>query len=700
MARRSADSIAFNVLELLASEAPAAEVAELVEQARRGCESAREREALCRIEQLGLSIRSQSQRRRRREAGLTALADTARDLALPYELDSLLRVITRRARLLLGADLSCLTTTEPPGGEPGPGPVRIRTTDGTCGSLRAGLAVPDGFGLGGGVPADPGPFWTPDYLADERIRRSPVVDATIRAEGLRAVMAVPLGHRGRPFGTLYVAERAVRYFTTDEISLMAALGDLAGVAIEKARLLERASRAPAGPPVRPVDPADPADRSDGANRSDDTDRADPAGELAEVHRSLVDLALSGRDPHALVRDAGRRLDLGLRVYASDGTVLASAGELPELDEPTVLATAVDTHAAGRPLRLAGPLWAAPVRAGSTDLGTLLARPSDRRAERAAEFCQSVAQALAVALLLEGERSAAPARPVRDELLDELLSNPQRPPQQLAARAHRLGIDLSAEHVLVVARPEGEAQGRTATWAGLYAHRMGGLKRVHNGRAVLLLPGADPGRAARAVAEELTPLLGLPVTVGAAGPVCDPTSVLHGYREALRCLDAMTSLGAVGRAASARELGFVGVLLADNHDIDGFIESAVGPVLDYDRQRLTELTRTLQAWFETGNSPTHAAQRLHVHPNTVARRLERIGELLGPDWLKPERSFEIQLALKLCRVRRVLLDRNTRNTRDGREGRDGRDSPDTLDARDVRDARDPSDTRNGHPGPGG
>ncbi|MFJ8435171.1 helix-turn-helix domain-containing protein [Kitasatospora sp. NPDC094019] len=650
MTRRSADSIAFNVLELLASEAPAAQLAELVEQARRSCETAREREAIGRIEQLGLSIRSRSQQRRRREAGLAALADTARDLALPYELDSLLRVITRRARLLLGTDVSCLTTAEPAGGDSAPGPVRIRTTDGPSGSLRIGLAVPDGFGLGGGVPAAPGPFWTPDFLADERIRRSPVVDGAIRAEGLRAVMAVPLGHRARPFGTLYVAERAVRYFTTDEISLMAALGDLAGVAIEKARLLERAARtSPAAAPARTGGPA-PVGTA-GA--------ADSPTDLAEAHRALVDLALSGRDPHALVRDAGRRLGLGLRVYASDGTVLASTGELPELDGPTVLATVVDTHAAGRPVRLAGPLWAAPVRAGSTDLGTLLARPTGRGADLAAEFCQSVAQAVAVALLLEGQRSAAPVRHVGDELLDELLSSPQRPPRQLDVRARRLGIDLSAAHVLVVARPEGEAQGRTATWAGLYAHRMSGLKRVHNGRAVLLLPGSDPGRAARAVAEELTPLLGLPVTVGAAGPVSDPTSVFHGYQEALRCLDAMTSLGAVGRAASARELGFVGVLLADNHDVEGFIESAVGPVLDYDRQRLTELTRTLQAWFDTGNSPTHAAQRLHVHPNTVARRLERIGELLGPDWLKPERSFEIQLALRLSRVRRTLLDRGTR-----------------------------------------
>ncbi|MET9397430.1 helix-turn-helix domain-containing protein [Kitasatospora sp. NPDC002965] len=639
MTRRSADSIAFNVLELLASEAPAAQLAELVEQARKSCESPREREALGRIEQLGLSIRTQSQRRRRREAGLAALADTARDLALPYDLDGLLTVITRRARLLLGADVACLTTTDEEHGQ-----VRIRTTDGPTGALAVGLPLPDGFGLGAGVLADPAPFWTPDYLLDERIRHSPAIDETIRAEGLHAVMAVPLGHRAHPFGVLYVAERTVRRFTADEISLMAALGDLAGVAVEKARLLEEASR-PA--------PVPEPDRT--------------AGELAAVHRALVDLALSGGDPHALVRDAGRRLDLGLRVYATDGTVVASFGDLPELDEPTVVATALDTHAAGRPVRLAGPLWAAPVCAGSTDLGTLLARPADGRADLAAESCQGLAQAVAVALLLESGRAAGhtgPAGQVRDELLDELLASPQRPPQQLALRARRLGIDLSTAHVLVVARPEGEAQGKAATWANLYAHRMSGLKRVHNGRAVLLLPGSDPGTAARAVSDELTPLLGIPVTVSAAGPVSDPTSVFHGYQEALRCLDAMTSLGAVGRAASVRELGFVGVLLADNHDIEGFIESAVGPVLDYDRQRLTELTRTLQAYFETGNSPTHAAQQLHVHPNTVARRLDRIGELLGPDWQKPERAFEIQLALKLCRVRRVLLDRAVRKDRPG------------------------------------
>jgi DNA-binding PucR family transcriptional regulator len=102
-----------------------------------------------------------------------------------------------------------------------------------------------------------------------------------------------------------------------------------------------------------------------------------------------------------------------------------------------------------------------------------------------------------------------------------------------------------------------------------------------------------------------------------------------------------------------ELGFLGVLLSDSPDVEGFINATVGPVLDYDRLRSTELARTLDAYYETGCSPTHSAKSLHVHPNTVARRLERVCELLGPDWQQPERSLDIQLALRLFRMRHLL-----------------------------------------------
>ncbi|MGA5701790.1 helix-turn-helix domain-containing protein [Peterkaempfera bronchialis] len=644
MTRGPADTVAFNVLELLASEAPVAQFEELVEGARRRCTSSEDLETLQRLKQLGLSIRTQSKRRKQREAGLSALVDTARDLAMPYDLDTLLKVITRRARLLLGVDMSYISFPDDEHGY-----IYIRTSDGHTSTLSVGLRLPDGSGLGSSVLASPAPFWTADYLVDERIPHSPVIDEVVRAEGLHAIMGVPLSHRTRPFGVLYVADRNVRHFTTDEIALMSSLGDLAGVAIEKARLLDQSTATVSALELQ-------SSRTEAGLQE--------VRELSDIHHLLISLALSGGDPHALGREASRQLDAGVRVYAFDGTLLATAGELPRPDEDTVVSATMDAHAAHSPIRLPGGLWAAPISAGTANLGTLLLRPALPQSDRGEQISRLVAQAMAVPLLLESNRAATAVGHVRDELLDELLSNQQRPPQQLALRARRLGIDLSTPHVLVIARPEGEARGKVATWASLYAHRMGGLKRVDNGRAVLLLPGTDPGAAARAVSEELTSLLGHPVTVSAAGPASDPTSVFHSYHEALRYLDAMTSLGAVGRSASARELGFIGVLLADNHDVEGFIDSTIGPVLDYDQQRLTELARTLDAYFETGNSPTYASQKLHVHPNTVARRLERISELLGPEWQKPERAFEIQLALKLSRIRRILLDRTPRSAEDG------------------------------------
>ncbi|WP_344407544.1 helix-turn-helix domain-containing protein, partial [Dactylosporangium fulvum] len=149
------------------------------------------------------------------------------------------------------------------------------------------------------------------------------------------------------------------------------------------------------------------------------------------------------------------------------------------------------------------------------------------------------------------------------------------------------------------------------------------------------------------------LLGALVTIGAAGPASGAAALAAGHREALRCIDALTALDLTGPGASRRELGFLGVLMSGRQGVDTFVDAVLGPVLDHDRRRFTDLTRTLDAYFEAGGSPTNAAERLHVHPNTVARRLERVKELLGPDWQRPVKALDVQLALRLFRLRDTL-----------------------------------------------
>lgn len=141
-----------------------------------------------------------------------------------------------------------------------------------------------------------------------------------------------------------------------------------------------------------------------------------------------------------------------------------------------------------------------------------------------------------------------------------------------------------------------------------------------------------------------------VTVGASSPVAapagDPGPIAGAYEQARRCLDALRLLGRSGQGAAAQDLGFLGLLLADPSDIDGFVRRTMGEVVEYDRKRGTDLVRTLDAYFASGMSPARTKDDLHVHVNTVAQRLERIGRLLGPDWQSPGRALEIQLALRL------------------------------------------------------
>ncbi|MGH3310608.1 MAG: PucR family transcriptional regulator, partial [Streptomyces sp.] len=133
------------------------------------------------------------------------------------------------------------------------------------------------------------------------------------------------------------------------------------------------------------------------------------------------------------------------------------------------------------------------------------------------------------------------------------------------------------------------------------------------------------------------------------PAARQGAVAAAYPEARRCADALRLLGRAGQGAAAEDFGFLGMLLTDARDVGGFVRRTLGPVLDYDARRGTDLVATMDAYFACGMSPARAKDELHVHVNTVAQRLERVARLLGDDWQSPERALETQLALRLHRL---------------------------------------------------
>ncbi len=615
-------------LELLLRDAPAMEYETPVLRARAAGEDPERIAELERAKVLALRVRGVLERRRRREAELAALYQTASDLAALRDLDSVLRAIVRRARRLLDTDVAYLTLHDPERGD-----TYMRVTDGSISAAFQRVRLPMGAGLGGLVAQTATPYATANYTTDQRFRHTAEIDYAVGDEGLVAILGVPLRLGPRVIGVLFAANRSERPFAPEEVALLGSLADHAAIAIDSARLLQETRAA-----LEELDAKSRLLREHMAA----VERA------AEAHDRLADLVLQGGGIEQVAAAVTDVLGGSLLVLDSDGHQLACAGAPVRIGR-TVLAEALAAaRETGRAVRR-GSHSVAAVVAGSEHLGSLvLERATDlddadqRILERAA---------LVTALLLLFRRSVAEAESrVRGDLLDDLLTAPTRDPDGLRERARRLGTDLDRAHSVIVTSADGAHRQRLAAALAHLAATRGGLAGRHAGHQVLLLPEADPGTAARTVARQLRTAVGCPVTAGAGGPASGPQAIATAYAEAVRCLGTLLALGRVGDGASAQDLGFLGLVLGERGDIDGFVQATIGPLIAYDERRGTQLVRTLEEYFAQGRSLNRTRQALHVHVNTVTQRLDRVAQILGPDWQDPERELEIRLALRLYRVR--------------------------------------------------
>ncbi len=610
-----------HLLELLSQDAGSERLAQVLPAARAAGASGDALDRVERATERALEIRRTLTEHRRREAELEALFDTASDLAGARDPDAVLKAIVRRARLLLGTDVAYLSMNEPAAHG-----TSMRVTDGSVSALFQEVRLGMGDGLGGLVAQTARPYATADYFADLRFNHTTPIDTAVKDEGLVAILGVPLTLGSRVIGVLYAANRTPRRFPPDEVALLSSLADHAAIALDTAHLLEETRVA-----LRERNEADEVIRA----QAEDVRRAE------EAHDRLADLVLRGADVPEVAAAVAAVLDGAIAVHDSDLAELARIGAT----KGTPPRSAVDaSRATGRAVAKDGT-WVCAVLAGRELLGsiTLTGRPDLEDADRRLFERASVV----TALLLLLRRSVAEAEnKVRGELITDLLTAPDRDPAGLAARARRVGVELGVPHVVLVADGAAAPRERLLAAAAHFASAGRGLAGVHGDHVVLLLPGTTTGAAAAETARVLGKAVGAPVTVGAGGPAAGPEQVVTAHAEAARCLSALLVLDRRGQGGTPADLGFVGVLLGERADVAGYVRTTLGPLLDYDAVRGTELVRTLGAYFACGANLSRAKDELHVHVNTVVQRLDRVATLLGEDWQSPERVLEIQLALRL------------------------------------------------------
>lgn len=236
---------------------------------------------------------------------------------------------------------------------------------------------------------------------------------------------------------------------------------------------------------------------------------------------------------------------------------------------------------------------------------------------------------------------------------------------LEARAHRLGVDLRRPHAVVsfevTAHPadfEGERLwvGLRSELAGafpgsLFSHRdhaLTGLIRLAETTGLDRL--ADRLVHAKAAFEHPPELL---VSAGVSRICRLPEDYPEGFEQARQALLMGRATRGPGAVVSFDELGAQWHLFSvAQQQVRDIYQERLERLLSHDREKGTQLLRTLEVYLECMGNAKLAAGRLFVHRNTLRQRFDKIRQVAGVDLSDSNRWFDIMMALRIIRLREL------------------------------------------------
>ncbi len=133
-----------------------------------------------------------------------------------------------------------------------------------------------------------------------------------------------------------------------------------------------------------------------------------------------------------------------------------------------------------------------------------------------------------------------------------------------------------------------------------------------------------------------------------GGVCEePETYPREWERCWRMIRIARSFGRSG-VLSAVDFGPMPMLVgaAESGDVRGFVEGAVGAVIEHDRTHGTPYLQTLAAYLREGCRAQACANAMGLHVTTLRYRLARMEELFGINPETPDARFAIELAVRL------------------------------------------------------
>lgn len=393
---------------------------------------------------------------------------------------------------------------------------------------------------------------------------------------------------------------------------------------------------------------------------------------AEIHDRFTKIVLSGGGLRQIAEALAESIAMPVAIVDGHWGVLAHTATVDE----SVIDALPDVPTEPSPIGELGALSVAgrnaiaqAILVGGERHGTIVAvgRARDLGDDEleALDYAATVA-----ALRLVQARAVAEAdRRFQAVCLEELVTGHVTDREALLERSAAFEWDLSMPRAVLVAefheldgRPFGQLAGSSDELVArqrLYeAARLtlgqGAIVWERTAGIAALISATGRGRdAARAAALELRAEStrrqpGAVVDIGIGRPATDPLRLDESYREARGALAVAAWNRGRGEVSLFEELE-LDRLLFNTPEADRltFVDAAIGRLVAYDERHMANLVETLEVYLATRRVAV-AARRLYVHTNTLANRLERIADIIGPFVDDADRCLTLGLALRLRR----------------------------------------------------
>jgi len=371
-------------------------------------------------------------------------------------------------------------------------------------------------------------------------------------------------------------------------------------------------------------------------------------DMLALQRELLVEVARGNGVGGIAGALHARTGRNVLILDRTGHVIASAGYTDEDPAPQGPVNVLRGDAPHAVRQRHGDYWAAAGRPDRVLLGSIAIFDPAKDLPESDQLALEQAISILSAELLQYNSTAEPEAADWNAFANELLNCRDQELLAIRARAHDYELDRAHRAVAVQAPgigTEGVSVVEQVLWnTGVRTP----LVTARSDHLIFITADELPWEQ---VGSALNGEMGVGARIGVGG-MYQVSDLYRSHTEAIMALELGATVNSGNTVTTFSDLGVWGFLVDSRQPgkLRDLVEEWIGPLIEVDRLRGSELVKTLTNYLKESCATETTATSLHIHRNTLRYRLSKIAEITGHNLGDADQRFQLELA---CRAWRVL-----------------------------------------------